>query len=124
MATKLRKHLSALSASERGCIDEWAQRWIAIGLRTSPADRTRFEQGACECYRYAEIAWPNNTVWVSSPLVLALAAPVATFLIELVESAAQRMPLNNSAVASAVPSAVASAGSSAGFFWGFFVGLF
>jgi hypothetical protein len=52
-------------------------------LRVGAADRPAFETAARQCYEQAGIPWYGNVVWVSSPLVLALAAPAAALLISL-----------------------------------------
>jgi hypothetical protein len=51
--------------------------WIAIGLRTGPADRAAFEAAARRCHEYAQIPWHGNVVWVDSPLVLCWASFIA-----------------------------------------------
>ncbi len=66
-----------LTDEQRSRMDTHADRWIDIGLCSEPADRERFEAAAQDCYRFAGIPWPDVVVWVPSPLVLALAAPVA-----------------------------------------------
>src|SRR3990167_5926305 len=60
----------------------WAQKWIAIGLSTEPADWGRSERAVRACYRYAKLAEPKVIVRVGSPLVLALAAPIAGWLLD------------------------------------------
>jgi hypothetical protein len=87
-----------LTAAQTARFEEWADKWIEIGLRTGPADRTRFEAAAEKCYRYAGIPWHGNVVWVSSPLVMALAAPTAALLIQVIK--------NRGAVGDAVDGAV------------------
>lgn len=79
------KRIDRLTNAQKARMDEWADRWIEIGLRTGPADRERFEAAARECCRYAGIEWPSAVVWVPSPLVLALAAPAAAFTIEVLD---------------------------------------
>lgn len=70
-----RTRIEKLSDEEIGRFDEWADKWIAIGLRTGPADRPTFERAAQACYGYAKIPWPARGVeWVLSPLALARAA--------------------------------------------------
>ena len=59
----------------------WAEKWTKIGLRTGEADWDRFEAAAKECYRFAGIPWPGVVVRVPSPLVGALAAPIASALL-------------------------------------------
>ena len=70
-----------LTDTEKARFNEWADRWIDIGLRTGPADRAKFEAAARECYRFADIDWPGVVVWVPSPMVLALAAPASALAI-------------------------------------------
>lgn len=82
-----------LSDGERARLDEWADRWIEVGLRTAPADRGRFEAAVRDCYRFAGIPFPGVVVWVSSPLVLAFAAPAAALSIETVERSPRRRRL-------------------------------
>jgi hypothetical protein len=58
------------------------QQWIEHGLRTGPAHQAAFESAARRCYEHAGIAWPGSVIWVGSPLVIAVAAPVAALLIQ------------------------------------------
>jgi uncharacterized protein DUF6745 len=67
--------IDRLSDAQRARVNEWADRWIEIGLRTGSADRERFEAAMRQCYRYAGLPWPDKVVWVPSPLALALAGP-------------------------------------------------
>jgi hypothetical protein len=57
--------------------------WEEIGLRTGEADRPVFEHAVRQCYEHAGIPWHGNVVWTSSPLVVALGAPMAALLIAL-----------------------------------------
>jgi hypothetical protein len=54
-----------------------------IDLRAGAADRAAFEAAALQCHEHACIPWHANVVWTSSPLAMALAAPVAALLIAL-----------------------------------------
>src|SRR5258706_102818 len=81
-----------LTDAERAQFQSHADKWIAIGLRTGAADRPRFEAAVKACYGFAGVPWPGVVVWVPSPLVLALAAPTAAFVIELLKSTAKRAP--------------------------------
>src|SRR5579859_4828603 len=81
-----RTRIDQLSDEERARFNEWADKWIEIGLRTGPADRDRFEAAVRDCYRFAGIPFPEVVVWVPSPLVMAFAAPAAALAIELVEA--------------------------------------
>lgn len=60
----------------------WADDWIARGLCCDPADWEAWERGARACYAHAGIPWPGVVVRVSSPIVLAFAAPIAAHLLD------------------------------------------
>ena len=77
------KSIKKLMPAQEARMSEWADKWIEIGLRTGPAEREKFAQGAQGCYDAADVEWPGNVVWVSSPLALMLAAPLAAAAIEL-----------------------------------------
>lgn len=83
MATRI----DQLTEAQRARMDEWAERWIEIGLRTGEADWERFEAAAKECYRFAGIPWPGVVVRVPSPLVGAFAAPIALHLLRTLAGA-------------------------------------
>ena len=68
--------IDKLTKAQIGRFDQWADKWIEIGLRTAAADRPRFEAAAEKCYRYADIPWHGNIVWVPQP-------PLATSIPEL-----------------------------------------
>jgi hypothetical protein len=63
--------------------EEWSDRWNKIGLFTNPAVHQKFEVAAEHCYRAAGLDWHRNVIWVSSPIVMAIAVPVAAMLIEI-----------------------------------------
>ncbi len=77
------KRIDKLTESQKARFDEWADKWIEIGLRTGPADRPRFEAAAKKCYESAGIPWHNNVVWITSPIAMAIAAPVSALLIQM-----------------------------------------
>ena len=83
MVKRIKKLIKKLTPTQQARMAEWADRWIEIGLRTGAADREKFKQGAEGCYQAAGLKWHNHVVWVSSPLVLALAAPVASLVIQM-----------------------------------------
>ena len=99
------KRIDELTPAQKAKMSEWADRWIEIGLRTGEADWGEFERAAKECYRYAGIPWPDVLVRVSSPIVLAFAAPAASLAIELI----RRQPKSPNAVDGAVGDAVLDA---------------
>ena len=76
------KRIDKLTPAQTEAMAGWADRWIEIGLRTGPADRAKFEAAAERCYGYAGIPWHGRVVWVSSPMVMALAGPIASFVLE------------------------------------------
>ena len=104
MATRI----DSLTDAQRGQLDAWADRWIEMGLRTGAADRELFESSVRSCYQFAAIPFPDVVVWVTSPMVLSLAAPAAALAIELVE-AEQRGTLTAGTSSHAVDGAVAEA---------------
>lgn len=73
--------IKALTPEQRAQMPGWADKWIEIGLRTGSADRAKFESAAQKCYGFAGLPWPGRVVWVSSPMVLAIAAPAASLLL-------------------------------------------
>ena len=75
------KRIDALTDEQQARIPEWVERWTAIGLQTGDADWERFERGARAAYQFAGLEPPKRVVHVSSPLVLALAAPIADHLL-------------------------------------------
>ena len=74
--------IDKLTPEQEARFGEWRQKWIAVGLSTAPADRARFEAAALECYRLSGLPPPKRIVWVPSPLVGAIAAPLAAFCLE------------------------------------------
>jgi hypothetical protein len=76
------KRIEKLTKAQKARFNEWADKWIEIGLRTGPADRPKFEQAVRECYRFAGLEPPKVIVWTTSPLVVSLAGPIAALLIE------------------------------------------
>ena len=67
--------ITELTPEQRAQLEPWAQRWIATGLSTEPADWDTWEEGARECYAFAGIPWPGRVERVGSPLALAQALP-------------------------------------------------
>src|SRR3990167_8766692 len=75
------KRIDKLTDEQKARFSEWRDRWIAIGLQTGETDWKNFEKGARDCYRFAGLAPPKRIFRVESPLVLALAAPIAAYRI-------------------------------------------
>jgi hypothetical protein len=101
MATRIDK----LTPEQQARFDEWADRWIEVGLRTGNADRPRFEQAVRDCYRYAGLLPPRTIVWTTSPLVVALAGPIASYVL----ASLRRDGVVDAAVGGAVDGAVGGA---------------
>ena len=74
--------ITSLTDAQKARFPEWVEKWTCIGLCTEPADRPKFEHAVKICYQKADLQPPKSIVWVDSPLVLALAAPIAAFIIE------------------------------------------
>ena len=98
------KRVDQLTPPQQAQMTAWADRWIEIGLRTGDADRPKFEAAAQRCYEAAGLPWPGRVVWVPSPIVMAIAAPIASYLI-----ARQRNTSVSGAVDGAVRGAVGDA---------------
>ncbi len=73
--------IDALTAEQTARMPEWRDKWIAIGLSTERADRARFEAAIPTCYAAAQLSPPKRVVWVTSPIVMALAAPIAAHIL-------------------------------------------
>src|SRR3954452_15455516 len=99
--------IDALTPDQSARIDEWTDRWIAVGLRTGPADRERFEAAMRDCYGFAWLEGPGAGVWGSSPLLLAVDPPGASRAIAARET--DRGIDAGESVADAVPTAVGTA---------------
>jgi len=80
------KRIDTLTDAQRATFGAYADQWIARGWRTGPMDDAEWakvQDAIRACYRYAGQSEPKVIVRVPSPLVGALAAPIAAFLIEL-----------------------------------------
>jgi len=71
-----------LTPGQKALFPEWVEKYTVIGLSCEPADRPRAERGIRSHYARAAIECPDTFVWVASPIVLSLAAPIAAALIE------------------------------------------
>ena len=80
MTTK--KKIESLTDAQRAKFPEYVERYTALGLSCDPADKPRAERGVRGHYVAAKIACPDVMVWVSSPIVLAMAAPMAAYMVE------------------------------------------
>src|SRR5574337_1088184 len=77
------KRIDSLTPQQRARMDEWADRWISVGLRTGAADSPKFEKAAEQCYRATGLSWYGNVVWIRWSIVMACAAPGAALVIQL-----------------------------------------
>ncbi|UWZ84629.1 DUF6745 domain-containing protein [Occallatibacter riparius] len=102
------RRITKLTEAQRARFDEWADKWIEVGLRTGNADRFKFEAAVRECYRFAGLQPPKVIVWAPSPLVVAIAGPAASYLLALRERQGQRDAVHG-AVHGAVGGAVGGA---------------
>jgi len=76
------RHIDRLTPEQTDRMASWADEWIAKGLATGPADRETFERAARACYRHAGLPEPRVIVWCQSPIVVALAGPSVTRLLD------------------------------------------
>ena len=83
------KFIRNLTNEQKAAMIPHAEKWIERGWDTTPVDKAAWEKGARACYAYAGIPFPERVVWVPSPLVGALAAPIAAYLIALDRNLAQ-----------------------------------
>jgi hypothetical protein len=75
------RRIETLTTAQAAHLDAHVDAWIEAALRTSAISRRPFTKAARRCHELAGLPWHGNVVWVSSPLVLALAAPLAALLI-------------------------------------------
>lgn len=75
--------ITTLTDEHRARLGPFADAWIGRVLRTGPCtpdERATVEDGMRRCYEAAGLAWHGRVVWVESPLVGALATPLAAHL--------------------------------------------
>lgn len=78
---KRAERLNKLTDEQVAAMGPYADTWIRRGLDCTPVDHATVEDGIRRCYEYAGIPWHGNVIWVDSPLVVALAAPIASHLL-------------------------------------------
>lgn len=76
------KQVTSLTAEQQARAPEWAAQWIAKGLSCEEAQWDDFLTGAQACYRFAGLEPFQRLVKVQSPLTVALAAPMAAYLLD------------------------------------------
>lgn len=74
--------ITELTEAQKARFPEWVQKYTQVGLSCEPADKLRAERGIRAHYECAKIPCPDTVVWVASPIVLSIAAPIAASLIE------------------------------------------
>lgn len=102
------ERIDTLTAAQAAQMDAHADRWIEIALRTRPIPRRAFTKIGRRSYELAGLPWHDNVIAVSSPFVLALAAPMAAFLIPWQRQGLPAAPVNG-AVSAALGAAIQSA---------------
>ena len=78
MATRV----DTLTPEQTAQLQQWADRWIGIGLSTDPADFDAFEGHARRAYEAAGLEWPGIVIRVSSPLAAAYAVPLTALVLD------------------------------------------
>jgi len=81
------KRINKLTDEQKSHMDEHADKWIAYGLNTEPADFDQAVEGIKACYEFVGLKWHGNVVRVSSPLVMALAGPIASTILAQMKNA-------------------------------------
>lgn len=97
-------NIATLTPKQKAKLPAWRDKWIAIGLSTEPASRQAAEAAYRACYRFAGLRDDVPIVWVQSPIVGALVAPLAALALKQM-GGLRRVGKAESAVGSAVYSA-------------------
>ncbi|MEK6935620.1 MAG: hypothetical protein AABW67_02450, partial [Nanoarchaeota archaeon] len=108
------KIITKLTKKQEAQMNNWAKKWIEIGLSTEEANWENFNKGVRSCYNLAGLNPNIPIIKVQSPIVGALASSVIRYLLfknHHVDSAVYSAVRSvvNSAVDSAVRSVVGSA---------------
>ena len=111
------QRITKLTPEQRAAMAPFAQKWIEIGLATGEADWQTFDRNVRRCYEFTNLNPPKGIIHVSSPLVIALAAPIASLYIELLKNPPKNLKAVDSAVRSAVRDALSRMWS-----WNYFGG--
>ena len=75
--------LTQLSEAQRAAMPVHAKAWIDRALAVRPANREIGERGIRAYYRLAGLPEPKRIVWTTSPLVVALAGPIAALILSM-----------------------------------------
>ena len=79
------KQINELTEAQKARFGEWRDKWIEIGLNTSPItpeEKERFTAAVARCYKAADFEPPSQVLWVSSPFVLAHEAPTLAWKLD------------------------------------------
>ena len=108
------KKITKLTAEQTAAMPAQVKKWVGIGLSCEPIDVEKSKDAIRKCYEFAGLNPDVPYIKVTSPLVLAVAGPIADFIIcNNILGGSDRRTAVDSAVDSAVRSAVRSAVDSA-----------
>ena len=99
------KRVDRLTPEQTARMPEWRDKWIKVGLSTDPmldGDRAAVEHSIRTMYRKAKLAEPKAIVFVPSPFVLRVAAPIAAGVIYAHRNGWPKGSLESGAVRGAV----------------------
>ena len=66
--------ISVLTKAQEAALTTYRDKWIAIGLSTTPTDRVKAEAALVRCYELAGLVPPKEFIWCLSPKELLLKA--------------------------------------------------
>lgn len=73
--------ITEITPEQTARFDEWAKKWIAIGLSTEPAEFERAGKAALKCYEYAKLTAPEHVLHFGSPFGASIGGALAVSLI-------------------------------------------
>jgi len=80
------KRIDELTPEMRATFPEIIEKYIKLGLNCDEADWENSRRGIDQCYRFAKLDPPKHYVKVQSPLVMALAAPTAAWMLDRLDA--------------------------------------
>jgi hypothetical protein len=83
--------ITSLTEAQKAKFPEYVAKYTAYGLSCEPADRARAERGIRAHYDVAGKPQPEKIVWVSSPLAVVTAGPIAAWVLENEEKVVSRL---------------------------------
>lgn len=93
------KYIDRLTDEQQAAINPHVERWIAVGHSTKPADYDTWEEGARECYRFADLEFPSVVVTTASPLSGSYLTGALSHLHERGETLAEMCPSGSTLLA-------------------------